>query len=578
MSADRDAYRLISEKAPAVDNMELDFTIEPTALPLLEEFPTAENLDEYIQYMGESVEDWEPPRMISLEKALAIAFESSRTHQARKENLYVQALGLTLTRRDYNPIFAGFLSGDLRRTTRDVTRLSDEAEFAVQSPELVRAVGNLAGTPADLLNAYAELVASATRATGATAPDTTIDAQRTLSGQTSLQAGLLLKGGGRLALQLSSDFFRFLTGNSRESASSTLSGTFSQPIIGQGTKTARETLTQAERNLLYGLRTFTRTRKTFAVQIASNYYRVLQDRDTVRTNWQRHLSARRNLERAQAEFAEDLQRLVDLGRFEQQQISAERSWIQSIRNYRQSLDVFKIELGLPPDAPVILDEKELTSLMEGGLDHPSITAEEAAQVALVTRLDLQNQRDQLEDVGRGVEIAASALYPDVSVVLGTTVASLSGNPFEQFDFNRAIWNAGLDFDPKLDRTAERNSYRRSLIAYEQARRQLEEFEDGVRLDARQGWRDLDEARSAYESNVRGVELNERTYEEQEMTFDLLGTISPIDLIDALNEFTDAQNARTRSMVDHKITKLGFWRDMGILYIKKNGQWEDLTDE
>jgi hypothetical protein len=30
-------------------------------------------------------------------------------------------------------------------------------------------------------------------------------------------------------------------------------------------------------------------------------------------------------------------------------------------------------------------------------------------------------------------------------------------------------------------------------------------------------------------------------------------------------------------VGHTIARLEFWRDMGILFIKENGQWEEVTD-
>jgi hypothetical protein len=44
-----------------------------------------------------------------------------------------------------------------------------------------------------------------------------------------------------------------------------------------------------------------------------------------------------------------------------------------------------------------------------------------------------------------------------------------------------------------------------------------------------------------------------------------------------NALIDSKNQRTKALVTHTIARLQFWNNMGILYIKGNGQWEDLKD-
>ena len=36
--------------------------------------------------------------------------------------------------------------------------------------------------------------------------------------------------------------------------------------------------------------------------------------------------------------------------------------------------------------------------------------------------------------------------------------------------------------------------------------------------------------------------------------------------------------RTQALVTHTIARLQFWNNMGILYIKENGQWEEIRDD
>jgi hypothetical protein len=42
--------------------------------------------------------------------------------------------------------------------------------------------------------------------------------------------------------------------------------------------------------------------------------------------------------------------------------------------------------------------------------------------------------------------------------------------------------------------------------------------------------------------------------------------------------TAARTELASSIVDHNIAKLEFWRDVGLLYVDDNGQWEEGIDE
>jgi outer membrane protein TolC len=261
---------------------------------------------------------------------------------------------------------------------------------------------------------------------------------------------------------------------------------------------------------------------------------------------------------------------------EQALLSDENSWISSIRQYKQHLDQFKIDLGLSTDAPAILDDSELDELKQQGIIHPNISTEDAVKVADVSRLDLYTERDREEDMARKVEVAANALKPQLDVIANITAPSRGNDKFEQFDFEHSKWSAGLDVDLPLDRKSERNSYRAALIAHERAKRERDLAEDTVKLEVRDAWRTLDQAKRAYEIAVEGVKLNQRRVEEQDLLAEL-GKATALNRVDAQNDLTQAENNRTAALVSHTIARVEFWRDMGILFIKENGQWEEVTD-
>lgn len=574
-AADREAYSLIQEKSPEVPGMDPSFSIE-TANIALEGIPlrAEEDVEDFIGDEGRAAEVGS--HVLSLEKALEIAVRNSRDYQSQKETLYLQALALSETRQRYRPVFGGRASGNLNVQTIDVTKYSGTAQLANAAPGFIRQVGELTGAPADLYRAYAEVVQAAARTSGLDQPHVAIQQERRVSGATSFDVDMLMQGGARVAVSLTSNFLRYLTGDPRSATSSALVAGITQPLLGTDRRVAEETLTQAERNLLYSLRSFTRYRQSFSIDVASSYYRVLQARDTVRNNWQSYQAFLSNLARAEAEAETDRITKTELGRTQERKLQSENSWSNSIQAYLDSLDRFKIKLGLPTDAKVVLDYGELERLMEEGLmPPPSITVEDAFLVAVAARLDYYSRKDQLDDAERQVRLAADALHPDIRLAFDARVNS-KDNRFQELDFDRYTWNLGLDVDPKFNRRTVRNRYRTALIRYESSRRGFEEFEDNIKLEVRQAWRSLEQARITFNIQRDAVEVGERRVLEQQLKREI-GEARQIDIIDAQNALLDARNNLSRALVDHTLAYLRLWLDMGILYVKENGQWEDIGD-
>jgi outer membrane protein TolC len=143
------------------------------------------------------------------------------------------------------------------------------------------------------------------------------------------------------------------------------------------------------------------------------------------------------------------------------------------------------------------------------------------------------------------------------------------------DLDRYRWSAGLELDLPFERTAERNAYRAALIAQERAARQRQQTEDQIKLQVRDDWRNLDQAKRSYEIAEMGVALSQRRLEEEELRAQV-GRGTARDLVDAQNDLIRSRNDRTQALVAHTIARLQFWSDMGILYIKDGGKWEEMN--
>jgi outer membrane protein TolC len=116
-----------------------------------------------------------------------------------------------------------------------------------------------------------------------------------------------------------------------------------------------------------------------------------------------------------------------------------------------------------------------------------------------------------------------------------------------------------------------------LIQKERAVRELSLTEDQIRLAVRSAYRDLEQAKTNYDIASQAVNLNQRRVEEQELLASL-GRATALNQVDALNDLTRSQNDLTAALINHTLARLSLWRDMGILYVKKDGRWEEIQDE
>lgn len=534
-SADQESYAVIADKSELVPGMSNQVTIDEEREIDLSQFPDNNGSFEFLDNEADSELG---AQIISLNGALDLAFQHSKEYQTQKERLYLEALALTFDRYRYTPTFSAVGSADYQWDAQD---------------QFVTDMQTLTGME-------------------------NISTSESVDGRTSLGARYLLKGGGAIALNLTNNFTRFLTGDISEFGAGALIGSFTQPLLRDfGREIETEALMQAERDLLYQLRNFTRFRKTFAVRVASQYYSVLLNRETTKNNYAGLLANNLSLERERAFQVEGLRTLLQVGRLEQSSLQQDLRWTSSITRYKRSLDNFKILLGLDADEDIVLDDNEMALITETGMESPDLGLDQAVELAVQTRLDLYTELDRVQDSARRIEVAVNALNPALDLSFVASVPDSNSGNLGELDFENAVYTAGLDIELPLDNRSERNNYRRALIDYEVATRGYLLAMDNIKLDVIDIWRRLNEASKSYEINVTSVQINERRVEEAELRAELgLGDIQ--DTVDSQNDLTSSRTDLVRTIVDHNIAKLEFWRDVGLLYVNDNGQWEEGINE
>ncbi len=547
-SADKEVAKILSQKTRLVPNMDTNFTIEATNTIVL---TNLDIFDKSEVAFGQESDMEKGARILSLKEALDIAIKHSNEYQTRKEDLYKNALTLTYARYVYTPIFTAIVDGTDEHQITDVNE-------AVTKPKIDPVTGN----PVLDANGNPETV---------TENVIKAEDQHQVYAKGSLSVDTLLRTGGKISASFTTDFLRFVGGSSPDVANSVLTANLTQPLLrGAGYAIAIENLTQSERDMLYQLRDFTRYRKQFSVDIASDFYNVLQSRDAVRNNWRGLQNYKQNVLRERAYFDADRRSQASVDQLKQAELQIESDWISAVRSYRQALDSFKVRIGLHTDDHVILDDRELEQLK---IVHPTLSMEEAVDVAMVNRLDLDTQRDQLQDARRHIKVTANALLPQLDLTANATVQRTSGSALPVPDWQHYGWNTGLELDLPLNRIAERNNYRGSLIDLERSKRGFQYAVDNIKLQIAADWRSLDQAKRNYEIREIGVQIASRRVEEQRIRQEI-GEGNSRDLVDAQSALIDSENQRTAALVGHTIARLSFYRDMGVLWIKDNGQWEE----
>ena len=453
--------------------------------------------------------------VLTLPQAVALATAYNREYQTQKEELYIKALDLRLTRHEFEYHFFGGASGGFIKDGNDVA----------------------------------------------------------MGAESNIGFKRLLAGGTRISTELAAAWFDVLTVNLRGGITSILRTTVTQPLLrGRDRKVVLENLTQAERDTLYQVRSFNRFRKTFVVSVISQYYLVLQKYDAIENARNNYITLAFTYDRVEKLATSGRVPLLELDQIRQSKLQARNIYSQAEKEYKQALDEFKITLNLPTTTEFQLDETEFEALRTAKMAEPDFTEAEAVEAALLQRLDLVNSADAIIDAQRKVYVATDGLRADANFVGTTNVTSARRANRGTIDWMREEYGLGLELNLPLDRVPEQNIYRKALITLNQRQREYELAADTVALEVRQAHRDLTEAAERYKVLLEALELAKQRFNN---TFLLLqySRASSRRVLQAQSDLFEAQNDAAQALVDYNISTLNFYRDTGSLQVLPDGMWK-----
>jgi hypothetical protein len=214
----------------------------------------------------------------------------------------------------------------------------------------------------------------------------------------------------------------------------------------------------------------------------------------------------------------------------------------------------------------------------------TLDPDEALCVARANRLDWMNNRASLVDTWRLIQYNANSLRAGMNVVFSGDL-STTGNSPARFRGTTGRMSVGLQFDAPFTRLQERNNFRQAIIDYEQQRRQLITFEDGVQETLRQLLRNLELDKVNLEIQRRAAVIAIRRVDETREVLNeppplpqpgqpapQLGPTAAMDVLDALAALSDSQNNLMTVWWDYYATRMRLAYAMGIMQLDEEGRW------
>ncbi len=473
---------VMNEKHPSTVNP----PVEAMSWTTTEEVDAAEVLERLVSYESEG------GRNLTLEEALAWAFEHGREYRFAEEDYLLTCLSLILELHLWTPQLADTIALDYQHEDGDNDFLQS-AQGVVNTFSASQRLPWGGELTASFVATFAREVYG--QASGLTGSDTTRVGQFFVGGSLPL-----LRGAGMIA---------------------------------------QEDLIQAERNLVYSARSFEQFRRDYWVRVVQGWFGLLVQRRQLDNAVESTVLLEKLAERQRALYDAGRARLYDAAEAENRALQ-ERSRVAGLQeSYRLAVDRFKLLINMPIEDPITIDLDTIV------IDPPVVALDHAVEVAMRQRLDLQTERDQLVDDQRGVRNALNGLLPDLNLA-----GEMRFGSNDTFYYDAVLPSiedmdaeASLTLGLPLDREAERIAVRQAQISLERGRRAFRRQRDEAAIEVRTSVRDIDANLFSLDIQRRNVDIARVNIESIDADPD---SYTVLDQLSAIQSLQQAQNGHAQA--------------------------------
>ncbi|MHC4946734.1 MAG: TolC family protein [Planctomycetota bacterium] len=341
------------------------------------------------------------------------------------------------------------------------------------------------------------------------------------------------------------------------------------PLLRGAGTVASESLIQAERDMIYAARDYERFTRQFLFDVTADFLGLVVQQRQIENGRDRVESLRLEQDRQRARYEAGRIRRDEAAIAEQATVFAIDTLNSQLEGYRLAVDRFKVLLTIPTETPVVIVPEDV------GLPVPDVPLDDAVRVAMQYRLDLQTERDQLDDARRRVDNARNDLLPDLDLIGSLSIPTdpdknRAGVDFEPKDLS---FQAGVNLGLPLDRELERLALRTAQIGYERARRDYEEFRDDIAVRVRAAVRGIDRALFSFQIQEQNVLIAEQRKASIDAQPDRVNARDSTESLDDLNRALDDREDAGR---DLQLAILLYLLETGQLRVERDGTIEPLS--
>ena len=230
--------------------------------------------------------------------------------------------------------------------------------------------------------------------------------------------------------------------------------------------------------------------------------------------------------------------------------------VASEQALKKAEDTLKQILGWPMSRPISV---------QGDLDFQKAALNEAQTVAtaLEMRVEIDQARDALTEQHRLSRDAAHRLLPDLDISLYCAVNGESSSFASAAAMDDTRWGISLSTSTDLFRHKEKAAYRKSLLAVEDAKRNLATLRDDIVRQVRETIRNLNESAARIELQQSRSRDAERQLEISRFKFKY-GMANNFDLIEAEAVYSAAQTNVNNAKVQYLVGLYRLRAAMGTL--------------
>ena len=223
---------------------------------------------------------------------------------------------------------------------------------------------------------------------------------------------------------------------------------------------------------------------------------------------------------------------MDIYRAEIRLKDAEENLTRARESLRNAKDELKVLLAMPLEVPIDV-------LAPFNTEPVNIGVNDAIDVALRRRVELQRAEDDVQEAKRRSRVAKHNLLPQLNLVMDYARSTFSEDLGAVIRFDEDLWRIKLVSTTDWARSSEKAAYQTSLINLKTAQLNYQVEEDNIKRQVRENLEALSKARQRISIRNQQINQAEGKLALAKTKFDH-GLASNFDVIEAETELEQAR--------------------------------------